>query len=69
MAGEPLARLPPHAAFVTSQVRSFVNPGFKNRSPVRGIHFEDVARTNATVAFDKRYACLLRRRGLKRRGF
>ena len=59
VAGEPLANLPIHSAFVGPQVRGFVDTGFQDRPQVRGIHLRYVARTDTAIAFNQRYNRLL----------
>jgi hypothetical protein len=58
MAGECLADLPVDAALVSAQMRGFIDPGFKDRAKIRGIHFWHVSgadaacrSTSATTAF------------------
>jgi hypothetical protein len=53
MASELLADLPVNAAFVGAKVRSLVDPSFKNWAQIRGVHFRDVVRADAPLAFDQ----------------
>jgi hypothetical protein len=62
MASEPFTNFPIDAAFISAQVRRFVDPGFKDRTQVGGIHLWHMARTDLPVAFNQRYNRLFRSR-------
>ena len=54
MAGKFLAGFPIDAAFVSSKMGSFIDPGLENWPQVSGIHFGHMVGTDAPFALDQR---------------